>query len=163
MQNLPDKDPLVVLDSFSANARIWSKIARMTGRKISLTRIDMDKHRKGVYLVGDNMRIMQSLDLSVYDVIDLDAYGIPYDQIKLLFERKVKAAVFVTFIQSMLNRLPNNMLLDFGYTKNMIDAAPSLLSRNGFGKLKELLALSGVNKISYHNKKNKYYLYFQAQ
>lgn len=161
INNLPKNDPINVLDAFSANGRIWNKIARTTNRKIALTRIDADKHRKGIYLVGDNLRMMKSIDLSVFDVIDLDAYGIPYDQIKVVLHSKTKAAVFVTFIQSMAGRLPDTMLLDYGYTQAMIDKAPILFCRNGFDKLKYLLALNGVNKISYHNDKNKYYLYFK--
>lgn len=69
-----------VLDLFAGENRIWSNFAleRYYG---------VEKEAgKGKNLWADNRKIIPSMDLSQFNVIDVDSYGIPFEQIEMIFE-----------------------------------------------------------------------------
>jgi hypothetical protein len=70
-------------------------IAERSKKKIKVTGIDKKPLEK--VLVGDNREFLTSLDLSKYNVIDLDAYGSPFDQLDILFDRNYTGCVFFTW------------------------------------------------------------------
>lgn len=85
LNNLPD-DPSV-LDCYGGAGLVWEAVKRMYGKPIKYLSIDKIDYGIGFYLPGDNMKYLGSMDLSPYNIIDLDAYGCPYGQLKTLFER----------------------------------------------------------------------------
>ena len=48
-----------------------------------------------------------------------------------------------------MGKLPNELLYNCGYTKDMIKKIPTIFNRNGFDKFKEYLARYGVIEVSY--------------
>lgn len=66
-----------VLDLFAARGRLWGSLQH--GEYLGMEK-DKAKARTGV-LVGDNMKFLPTLDLSGFDIIDCDAFGIPDKQI----------------------------------------------------------------------------------
>lgn len=151
--NLP-AGPCCVLDLFGGTGRIWDTIKqRNPKRDIRVLRIDKKGDRGGVYLVGDNRKYMESLDPGRFNVIDMDAYGIPHKQLAWLFERKHghPKTIFVTFIQTVYGRLPDEFLEALGYTREMIKKCPSLFYRHGFQKLKQYLANNGIKSIRHYS------------
>lgn len=163
--NLP-KGPCRVLDCYGGTGRIWDTIKqRNPKRKIEVLRIDKKKDRGGVYLVGDNSKFLGSLEPDSFNVIDLDAYGIPYKPLKWLFGRTHgrPMTIFATFIQSVYGGLPAGFLVDLGYSRSMVKRCPALFYRHGFEKLKQYLAINGVNKIKHYSdySNRKHYLCFQ--
>src|SRR5208337_1253379 len=99
MEGLPDKNPVKVLDLFSGNGLLWSEIEKRTGREILVLRIDRQRGKRGTYLVGDNRKF--NFDFSEFDVVDLDAYGVPFSQMeRILTGDKKPGVLFITFIQS---------------------------------------------------------------
>lgn len=163
VNHLPEKDPVRVLDCFHGSGIIWKNvILRCPNRKILVTGIEEKRGLPGLYLVGDNRKYLSMMDLSQFDVIDLDAYVVPFDQIEILMIRPGQRTVFVTFIQSNYGQLPLGMLECLGYTKSMVIKCPTLFCRNGFEKMKAYLAKAGlsqlwVRKPSY----GKYYFCFE--
>jgi hypothetical protein len=150
-----------VLDCFAGNGVIWKKVAQNNpGVEIKRLAIEKQKNKGGFHLAGDNVRFLKSLDLSVYNVIDLDAYGVPYEQVKILFDRGWHGLVFFTFIQSVMGNLPHDMLIEVGFSKAMITKAPTLSSRHGWKYFTQFLSLHGVNKVTYINHQRKYYGFF---
>jgi hypothetical protein len=105
------------------------------------------------------------MDLSKFDVIDLDAYGVPFKQLKIIFmqneKKKLDVIVFVTFIQTMFGALPRAFLKECGYPNKMVRKIPTLFNKNGMDKMKLYLALNGVSKIHYKGIKNKNYFSFE--
>ena len=158
---MPDKQPLKVLDCFRGNGLIWDEIR--IGRDIEITGIDNRKGLKGQYLQGDNRKFLTSMDLSQFHVIDLDAWGIPYDQLTIIFARGYIGTVFVTFIQSQFGRLPDGMLHELGYTPAMIKKIPTLFSRNVDRKFKEYLSLHNVHVLNCLSLNNKHYMAFRLE
>lgn len=149
-----------VLDCFAGEGKIWDQVNAETNLAVKVLPID-EKDYGRVGLKGNNIKFLKSLDLTKFDVIDLDAYGIPFDQLEILFDRKYKGHVFVTAIQSMLGQLPIGMLEKLGYSKLMVKKIPTLFAKNGLEKLKQYLAIQGVKKINYYEYNRKTYLYFQ--
>ena len=151
-----------VLECYSGTGKLWDEVKKRTGKEITILRIEKEKSKGNkIYLQGDNIKFLLSLNLDKFDVIDLDAYGIPYDQINLLYNRDYKGTVIVTAIQSMQGGLPHKMLMKLGFTKQMIQKIPSLFFRNGFGKLKNYLYLSGVQSIEGYFIDRKNYFMFK--
>ena len=147
-----------VLDCFGGNGRIWRGVQKVTGRKIKV--LPVDYRDIGFHLPGDNRGYLPSLDLSRFNIIDLDAYGVPYDQLKEVFERGYQGIVFVTVIRSSMGMMPYGLLRDVGYTDEQIKQCPVVVSKNGWAYMLEWLANLGVRKIWLRSKDRKYYAGF---
>ena len=147
LENLPDKDPIRVLDAFAGEGHIWNEVEKQSGREILYLGIDKQKKGGIANLHGDNLKILPTLNLTKFDVIDLDAYGIPYKQLRIVIEKQFQGIVFVTAIQSGMGQLPKKMLFALGYTKEMLFKVPTMFNREGFGKIKNYLYLHGIERV----------------
>ena len=156
------KNP-VVLDCFSGDGTLWKNIKNLSDKEIKVLRIETKQKAKGVYLKGDNKKFLKTIDLKAFDIIDLDAYGIPCDQLDILFKRNYKGIVIVTAIQSMLGQLPVKMLKEVGYSKEMIKKCPTLFSKKGKEILKQWLAFKGVKEVYGKLDGRKNYFYFEVK
>lgn len=134
-----------VLDCFAGNHEMW--------KDVELERYyPIDKQGyKNLSVRSDNVKIMKSLDLTKFNVIDVDAYGIPTKQLDVIFASKFKGTVYFTFIQSMFGKLSNKLLYDYGFTPAMLGKTQTVFNQNGFDKFKNYLARNGVEKIKYFN------------
>jgi len=159
--HLPSKDKIFLLDCYAGKGRIWKKVAVVSKARIMRLAIDF-KDDVGFHLPGDNLAWMQSFDLSRFDVIDLDAYGVPYKQLKIILESGYRGVVFVTFIQSVFGVLPHEMLMDIGISQDMIEKCPTLFYRSGWLYFKNWLAMNGVPKIYHRSAGRKHYLCFSC-
>jgi hypothetical protein len=151
-----------VLDCYSGHGWIWKEVKK-TNNNITTTQIDTRDDKSGIYLKGDNSKFLGGMDLSTFNVVDLDSYGVPVEQLAILFDRNYKGVVFFTFIQSNRGRLPNQMLFNIGYTPEMVKKIPTLFNKNGFDKFYKWLFLNGICEINYINHKRKYYGYFHSK
>lgn len=158
------KDGDVILDLFSADGALWNSVKEH--KKLKITRVEIEKNRKGVYIQGENLKVLPSLDLSKYDIIDLDAYGTPIEQLEHIFSRvdelKDNVVIFGTYIQTMHGGLPFKMLYRLGYTHEMLEKAPSLCFRNPLDKLVDYLSTyteKGVKTVHIQSYGNKHYFY----
>lgn len=162
MNHLPKKKTIRVLDCFSADGKIWDEVKKLSNKEIIVTRIEMKKGKKGNYLVGDNVKYLKTMNINAYDVIDLDAFGAPIQQLEIIFKKAKKDLyLFITYNQVMFNRIPHVMLRKLGYTKKMIKKVPSLFTRNPVEKLKAYLSFYGVQKIHIMSKDRKNYIFFK--
>lgn len=160
--HLPKKNKLTVMDAFSADGKIWEEIKKRTKLDISILRIEKKKDKKGLYLQGDNQKYLAGMDLNRFDIIDVDAFGVPYKQLKILFQKKYQGIVFVTFIQSLFGGLPYEMLADIGYPIKMIRKCPAIFFMNGIDKFCMWLATNGIKKVSIMSHGKKYYIFFST-
>lgn len=147
INHLPKTDTIRVLDCFSGTGSIWKEVKKRTGRNIITIGIEIENGKNNLSLKGKNNKYLSILDLSKFNIIDLDAYGVPFSQLEILFKRKYKGIVFVTAIQSGMGKLPNGMLQSIGYTDKMIKKIPTLFNTNFLAKLKQYLYLRGVRSI----------------
>ncbi len=150
IRHLPTKKKLRVLDCFHGTGLIWDIIRRhFPKREILVLGIDIDRNKPGVYLVGDNKKFLMTMNLSAFDVFDLDAYGVPCDQVEAILSNPTfcQGRFFVTMIQSGFGCLPNKMLHRLGYTAAMIRKCPALFNRDGYDKFLSWLGLHGVKQV----------------
>lgn len=159
MNHLPS-DPVRVLDCYGGRGIVWAAVQKLTGRRIEVLPIDIIDH--GVFhLPGDNRSYLDSIDLGRFNVIDLDAYGIPYDQLASVFRRGFEGVVFVTFIQSVMGQVNHGLLRDMGFTALMIEKAPTTVCRRGWQHFLAWLALKGIEDLWHRSKHGKHYLAFE--
>lgn len=165
LHNLPDRKKITILDMYGAEGKIWSRIKNMTKKEITVLRIEKERKEGKIYLKGDNLKFINTLSLENFDVIDIDAYGIPFMQLEIIFEKMKKTSrkvvVFVTIIQSQYGGLQKKLLEKIGYTRKMINKCPTLFYKNGFDKIKEYLAVNGIKRIKHRSSGNKHYICFK--
>lgn len=163
LESLPDKQNVFVLECYAGKGLIWDTVKERTSKDISILRIEKQrKKNKGFHLHGDNVKFLSTLDLSQFDIIDLDAYGVPSKQLNIIFNKKYKGIIHVTAIQTGMGKLPNDILLAQGYSLGMINKIPSLFNTNGFGKLRNFLYLHGVKQVTGFFIDRKNYFYFKT-
>ena len=160
LRHLPDGD-LRVLDCFAGEGFIWRAIREATGREIEVLPLDI-RDGFGFHLPGDNRRYLSTIDLSRFNVIDVDAYGVPYDQLKMIFERGYQGTVFVTFARVWAGIMKQGLLRDVGFTLKQIRECPTLFGKDGWAYFKEWLALNGVRRIWHRSESRKHYLAFDT-
>jgi len=148
ISNLPKRKNFAVLNCFAGKDVIWKRIEKRLGRQIERLNIDQIQQHYS-HIKADNMEIMAKIDLSAYDIIDLDSYGCPIKQLELIFKKQYKGIVFATIIQKFPCRLPMIMLKEYGYTKSMLDTKPSLLIKKGIEIIECYLYSRGVRRMKY--------------
>lgn len=103
----PADRPPRVLDCYAGDHDLWNAVREITPADV--THIDQHPtHRTD--LSGNNLRYLASLDLSKYDLIDLDAWGQPDHQVAVLAERGYRGVVVWTCICSNMG-VPSGALL----------------------------------------------------
>lgn len=157
---LPDGE-VSVLDCYAGRGVVWKAVEKLSGRKIKRLPIDIRADDIGFHLPGSNVGWLKSIDLRKYTIVDLDAYGVPYEQLQILFDRRYSGLVFVTFIQSVMGRMPSGLLESVGFSRTQIEKAPTLLGHRGWQYFLQYLALNGVSQITHRSAKRKHYLGFQ--
>lgn len=157
---LPAKEHVRVLDAFGGRGIIWAAVKKKTGANIERTAIDARVDIDDFHLHGDNRKVMAGMDLSCFDVIDLDDYGVPADQIDEVIKSDFRGVVFVTMIQTMHGQMPTRICDEIGLPDRINRDAPSLVVRRGWEYFEAWLALKGVKKIRLRQKGRKRYFGF---
>lgn len=153
-----------VLDAYAGKGRIWSEVKKRRKEKLDITSIEI-KRNKGSNLFGDNRKLLPSLELNQYDIIDLDAYGVPYEQLKEIFNQNFNGVVCVTYILKSLGLINRGLLNEIGYTTSMIKKCPTLFCINPLKKMSCWLAQNGVKEICgyFLEGERKNYFYFRKE
>jgi hypothetical protein len=162
--NLPDKKNIKVLDCYHGGGEIWNNIKLLTDKSIEIDGIDIKEYENTISLIGDNLKVLKSIDINKYDIIDLDAYGIPDQQIEILKSKnKKEIIIFYTFIASVFGRLSDKLLFRLGFSKNMLEKTNTIFSRDRHQKfLNYLSCLKIKGKVEWIEfNKRKYYGVFK--
>lgn len=117
-----------VLDLFAGRNLLWRDfdLGRYYGIEIV--------NGKGRNLFADNLRVIPSLDLSAFDVIDCDSYGSSIKQILALFANptlRPDTIVIFTEIHSPRDGLPKEMVEMIGIDK-IYGKIPSAFQKYGW-------------------------------
>lgn len=147
IRNLPP-GPIRVLDAYGGHGVVWSEIIRRTKRS-DIVRVAIDKERRPGALRGNNMKYLRSLDLRQFQVIDLDAYGVPFDQTEIVLRRGFRGVVFFTFIQSVMGMIPAKLSESQGISRAMLGTCPTLFAGLGWELWKDWLAQRGVKRLTW--------------
>jgi hypothetical protein len=154
-----------VLDCYHGNGVIWNRIKAK--KRIEVIGIEKEKGKGSIALYGECEKVIPRLDLSRFDIIDCDAWGIPYKALDALSKNPTlqkTTTIFYTFIQTNMGTCPNGILSCAGVTREMIKKCPTLFYGLAFEAFKEFLRRSGVKEIydSYYRDgaSRKHYGYF---
>lgn len=154
---IPNKSNVKILNCYGGNNEIWNRIGTEIFTNLDITNIDIKEKNDKAYLQGDNAKFLESINLDVYDIIDLDAYGVPYQQLKTIFRKGYKGIIFITFIQSIIGALPNGILNEFGYTNQMIKKCRSIFYKRGLDIMLHFISKNGIKNITYKYSNRKLY------
>lgn len=87
-----------VFDAFAGSGRMWRSVWR---HAVSYAGCDLKwyRDRERLAYVGDNRRVLRAIDLSEFNVFDLDAYGSPWEQATIVAARRlVKSGEVVAIV-----------------------------------------------------------------
>jgi hypothetical protein len=129
---------------------------REYGKRIVHVGIDKARRSNALYL-GDNRRYLRFLPLDEYNLIDLDAYGVPYEQMQIISRRHFTGTIVGTFIQCVYGGLPFAMLKKLGYPQHMVRKITKLFYRGGWRKWSAYLRLLGYEEVHVYHCANKHY------
>lgn len=159
MEAIRDVKTPVILECFAGKATLWREVEKRTGRTFDIVRIEKQKRKCPLpHLQGDNLKFLVGMDISRFNVIDLDAYGIPAELIEVIHAKGYRGTLVITAIQSVMGRLPDIVLKAVGYSENMIKKAPILLSSSGLEKFLKYLYIKGIRKVSGYFLDRKFYI-----
>lgn len=105
-----DLDELKVLDLFAGENKLWG---HFDCQKYYGVEIEKDK---GKNLNANNVRVIKSLDLSEFNVIDCDSYGIPVKQIQEIYNNatlKKGTIIIYTCIGNAMSALNKQIITEF--------------------------------------------------
>lgn len=134
-----------VLDAFHAKGELWEAVAKKTDKLITVTGIEIDQTKKssGFVIYGNNKKILSVIDLSIYDIIDLDAYTSPYEQIKAIHKNPtLRSDTIVIYTKIMNGMLFSKKLIEEIIPRAMIKKIPM-----HFGKFRDDAFYSFLNKL----------------
>lgn len=152
-----------VLDCYSGTGRIWNEIQNRIGRKLNITQIEKEKGKNPTAMCGDNMKIIPSIDLDKFGLIDLDAYGHPDKQMIHIFERNYEGIVCVTWIDTMFSRQPKNVVEAAGIEYSFYNKHSVVFNSLNDRLLENFLYLCRVKKYMGFFIDNKKYFYYQSK
>lgn len=161
LNNLPEKDNLCVLDAYAGKGLIWNTVKKRTAKKIKVLQVDKVDHLN-VDIATDNLKVLSGINLSRFDIIDLDAYGCPFAQLQILFNHNYKGKVFVTYIQTHHGALPHGILKQSGFSKEMISKCTTLFNKNPMQVMEQYLANNGIFSYSIKYVDRKHYMCFDV-
>jgi hypothetical protein len=130
---------LTVLDCYHGDGILWNEISSRSDRKITVIGIDIKSDKKA--LIGDNIKFLKTLNLSEFDVIDLDAYGNPFHQIEVIKKRNYSGIIFFTWCKVGQGEYPQILNPEPGYRFADTPTAKKLM-KGFFHKI-------GINSIEY--------------
>jgi len=124
------KPQITVVSAYSGEGLLWREVARVRPDiDLVITKIDKRKVNVPGLIFGDNRRILPGLNLDGYDLIDLDAYGWPHEQLRICAENAPNVPVVTTIISFPRGRVPHDVLRGCGVPTDWEVTAPFLMQK----------------------------------
>lgn len=130
-----DHTPVRVLDAYAGLGALWNDVRGRTDRTIAYMGMDKRPDAPRQMIRGDNRKLLRSLDLTRFDLIDLDAYGVPAEQLAIVAERAPGVPVLVTCILDTRGVVPHEVCRRLGIPLEHVRRAPRAVARLGWLRL----------------------------
>lgn len=146
------KEGYKILDCYHGNGIIWNEIKKR--KKIKVVGIEKEKGKGAGSMYGKCEKIIPSLDLSLFDIIDFDAWGSPYKAMKEMFRNKTlnkNTLCFYTFIQTGMGSVETELLKQIGITEKMSKKCHTMYKKYGFEAFKMFLYNNKIKEITNWN------------
>lgn len=116
------KQKVNVLDAFAGEGIVWNRMKREHPElDITVLGIEKRKYLNPATIMGDNRKVMRGLDLTQFDLIDLDAFGCPWEQLTICAEQAPLVPVVATHIIVTLGPVPKPLLKAAGIPEEWAD------------------------------------------
>jgi hypothetical protein len=159
------KDSIRVLELFAGKSVLWTHVKNERPvMDIKVLSVEKEKGKNPLAINADNLKVIDNIDLSRFDIIDIDAYGIQFAQLDKIFRKGYHGIVVVTCISSMFGALPKGLVEANGISSKMYAKIPSIFSPKMFAYMENYLYLSGVQSVKgyFLDDERKYYFYFKT-
>ena len=145
-------DELRVLDLFAGENKLWSSFEK--ARYYGVEKVK----GKGANLHTDNIRVIQSLDLSDFNVIDVDSYGIPANQIYELYQNDTLQKGTVIIYTCITNKMSglNKCILDLFHLRDIYAKSKTMINGYAVDLFYGLLYSLGIRKVCEYEIKSTY-------
>lgn len=159
------KPEINVIELYAGKSVMWSILRQeFAGEvKINLLSIEKEHGKNPRALQGDNMKFIGGIDLSRFDIVDVDAYGVPASQLIAIHKQHYQGYVIVTAIQSMFGALPKEVLLSNGITRAMMKKVSAVFVSKGLQYIKNFMYSLGCRHIRGFFEERKYYFYTRME
>jgi hypothetical protein len=150
---------LRVLDLYAGNNTLWNNFEKEKYFGIEIVK------GKGKNLQANTRRVFDSLDLSLYNVIDCDSYGIAFDIYKKILENKTLKSgtvIIYTAITNAFTQMQSEGIKMFGLSK-MFKKCSTLFNEKGIDYFYGMLGNYGISEVNYYeviDAYKKHYGYF---
>ena len=145
-------DELRVLDLFAGENKLWASFEK--ARYYGVEKVK----GKGANLHTDNIRVIQSLDLSDFNVIDVDSYGIPANQIYELYQNDTLQKGTIIIYTCITNKMSglNKCILDLFHLRDIYAKSKTIINGHAVEMFYGLLYSLGVRKVCEYEIKSAY-------
>lgn len=162
LEFVKNKQNLSVLDCFHGYGKLWGEIKKRSGMNINLLGIEIDREKKSSFPVvyGDNKKLIPSLDLSKYNIIDIDSFGDSYSHIKSIYNKIEPGTIVIyTHITVNMGSMSKDVIKDVIGEK--IYSRCKTIFRSRFVDIFEAaLYQLGIHEVIQMQKNNKIYGFF---
>jgi hypothetical protein len=160
-----NKPKIKVIELYAGKSVMWSILkSEFKGRvEIELLSIEKERGKNPRALQGDNLKFIDGIDITRFDIVDVDAYGIPSKQLIAICRQHFKGWIVVTAIQSMFGALPKEVLLANGITKEMMKKVSAVFVSKGLTYIKNFIYSLGCRSIRGFFDERKYYFYTRLE
>ena len=114
---------MTVVDAYAGQGAVWRRVEEMLP-EVTILRLAVEK-RKSVAepgaIVGDNMKVLPTLDYTDVDLIDLDAFGFPTAQIAVCADKAPNVPVVVTAIANHYAPTPYPVCDAVGFPRRWVE------------------------------------------
>lgn len=117
------KPSITVVDAYAGSGAVWHRVEEMVP-DVNIMRLAIEKRKSTAEpeaIVGDNMKVLPTLDFSDVDLIDLDAFGFPTAQIAVCAEKAPNVPVVVTAIANHYAPTPYPVCDSVGFPRRWVD------------------------------------------
>lgn len=145
-----------VLDCFHGNGLIWGEVAKSIDVEM-VTGIEINNNLYSNFetIIGDNREVLKHINIDEYNIIDIDSYGNPFEQMNIIFRRSNKQKIIIyTYIVNKMSGVSKHitMLPDAVHICKTImneyerDCFDNYLYRHGIKKYNEIVIKRGTEK-----------------
>lgn len=149
---IKDLEEVKVLDLFAGKNVLWNNI-----KTDKYYGIDIEEN-KGKNLTANTRDVFDSIDLSQFNVIDCDSYGIAFDLYKKLLTRKdinCGTIILYTAITNEFTKIQNVAKKEFNF-KHFYNKSPSLFNARAIEFFYEFLGIYGIEEVYFYSIRDKF-------
>ena len=123
MLSMLGKPQVTVLDAFAGSGQVWKRVQALAPH-IEIHRLAIEKRKSAAEpdaIVGDNLKVLPTIHLADFDLIDLDAFGFPNKQLAICADKAPDVPVVTTVIANHYAPTPYDVCDSLGLPRRWVE------------------------------------------